>query len=214
MDLSSTTRWGGRVGRYAQFPRAVGRCHDPYDGNQPVQFPQPIDYEAWVRWRFHPDTLSITHCPSALVAWNGRKTISATPTFVVMSRTLTTIYHLVAPRKPTKVADLHALAACTGVQAVVTSLEELRRDMALFWRLERLRSASEIHFGEGADLDAPIFDAIRVGCNTRSALQASRRFPNFQLLDARLGHLHCAGLLALTFDTDDFGVILRQEVIA
>lgn len=213
MEQKHSTRWGGRAERFAQFPGAVSRCHDPYDGNHPVQFDEPIKYEAWVRWRFHPDTLRISHHSRTLTAWDGLRPVQARPTFVVTSRDMTTTYHLVADAKRNSgLSELLAVADRNGAQVKLTLRDELRAKVALFWRLELLRSASALHVGEGAEIDSTIHEAVLGGCTSRSALQSTLRFPNLQLLDARLGHLHCAGSLLLNFDTDDFGVTIRQEV--
>lgn len=214
MDHFFPTRWGGRQHRYVRFPGAVGRCHDPYDGSHPVEFAQPIEYEGWLRWRFDPNTARITHRAQQLTAWSGRKNVAATPTFVVTGRDGRVAYHLVVAASPRKrLSELRALAAHTGAKVVVTVGAELRRDVELFWRLEFLRSASQLHAGDGDSLDASILQAVRSGCNSRSGLQALLCEDDPQLVDARLGHLHCSGVLTLELDRNDFGVVLAQEVI-
>lgn len=209
MDHTISTRWGGRAWRYADFKGAVGRCFDPY-ARQPVQFEFAWEYESWLLSRFHPNTLSITHKTTRLTASRNGQELVALATFVVVDRANRLHYHLVFGNKcnQRRKHTLQRVAAITGAEVEVTSLMELRKDVGLFWRLEILRQASQLHAGEGADLDLQILSVIRSGAHSRDAVLERLHHLNSQLLNARLAHLHCEGSINLDFCRDNFGVKL------
>lgn len=211
MDHLVSTRWGGRVGRYAEFTGAVGRCSDPF-ACHPVQFAREFEYEAWLRWRFHPNTLHITHSRTQVACQGTHQKMTAVATFVVTDRGGLKHYHLVfgktLPSAPTRA--LQRVANRTGAIVIVTSRADLRRDVALFWRLELLRQAAQVHEGEGAEMDLQLLAAVRFGAGNREAIKARLHHLDGQLIDARLAHLHCQGRLVLDFRCDDFGVHLVQ----
>ena len=207
MDHTITTRWGGRQGRYAEFRGAVGRCFDPF-GTHPVEFEKPIEYEAWIRYRFDPDTGSITHKKSSISAVLKGKELRTTATFIVTTRTGSKQFHLVAKHyaPPAQLAKLRRIASADDSVVIVTLLADLRANVSLFWRLERLRQAATLHFNEGAGLDLLILAAAEKGARSRLEVREALHQLDAQLLDARLASLHVAGLLRLDLTTENFGV--------
>jgi hypothetical protein len=202
------TAWGGRIGRYAKHRRAVGRCFDPFDGKD-VVFPHERDYEAWIRQRFSPATLRISHAPVSVQARIDEREVRAEATFEVTDRLGNKHYHLVCGPYSSKSAAsrLRIVAKHHDAQVVITELSELRQDTALFWRLELLRQACELYDGEGSGLDAKLVCAAQSGACNRSSMH--RRFPQVacQLIDARLGHLQHSARLRLLLDRDDYGIL-------
>lgn len=83
--MKEFTRWGGRRGRYAEFPGAVSRCYDPIS-RQHVQFAHAYEYEVWLHARFEADTALITVKATPVVAEVEGRTCQAVATFVVTSR--------------------------------------------------------------------------------------------------------------------------------
>lgn len=207
MDHTITTRWGGRKGRYAEFGGSVGRCFDPFD-KQPVEFEHPIEYEAWIRQRFDPGTTCITHKRTTIAAKEKGRDIVATATFVVTKASGSKQFHLIAKRfaPRSQLAQLRRVAAQDGAVVVVSLLTDLRADIDMFWRLERLRQAATLHFGEGQELDNTILRAIDDGASSRVQVCEALRETAHQLIDARLAYMHVAGHVVLDLTKEDFGV--------
>lgn len=207
MLIYAPDKWGGRQGRYAQSSQPQHRSFDPFQ-REKVVFSRAYEYEAWVRARFEPTTASITHCRTSVAARGHATPLAAEATFVVKDRAGAQHYHLVGhhPNSWKHLNVLRRVAALNDAKVVITTQECLRKDVALFWRLDRLRAACVIHMHEGSGLDAQLLQAATAGINTRLQLQAQFRSVERQLIDARLGFLHCAGRLRLAFEDDDFGI--------
>lgn len=207
MEHTFTTRWGGLRGRYKDFQGAVVRCLDPIAG-KPVQFARPLEYEAWIRSRFAADTAQITPGPTMVSASVAGHLLEARATYVVRTIDGREVYHVVA-KHSVPVERLRSLVrVAKGMLATVEVhlLADLRADVALFWRLERLRQAATIHMFEGAEYDQLILQAVDKGARTRSEVHITLAHVEPQLLDARLAQMHCAHRIRLHFDTDDYGI--------
>lgn len=207
MDHGITTRWGGRKGRYAEFKGAVTRSFDPFS-LEPVTFAKAIEYEAWIRARFHPDTLHITHRPTTVSALIEGAQLSELTTFTVGLRDGRKQFHSVHKKAApsNRLRRLRRVAEAAGAEVVIVLLPELRADTARFWRLERLRQAATIHVGEGQELDQQILVTVHNGAGGRADVRRCLPYLDAQLLDARLAHLHCSGRLRLGLDDEDFRI--------
>lgn len=216
MSHKYTTQWGGRKGRYARFPGAVSRCTDPYAESHPVEFAKPVEYEAWLSWRFDPDTSLITHSKTAISAECEGQLVECTATFVVTSRDKRETYHMVVDKASDSkgLPKLRQVAHLRRADVLVVTRDQVRVNLDKFWRLELLRAASQIHVGEGESLDPFIMLKIQEGCDTRASMQAAFSNVNPQLIDARLGHLHCGGALVLNLSTDNYQVSRCKEIAA
>lgn len=209
MKHTNLTQWGGRVGRYTDFKGAVGRCFDPF-ARQSVQFEFAFEYEAWLKSRFHSDTHSITHQRTQVIARQHESELSAVATFVVTDRVGRKHYHLAVSNREAegRTRTLDRVAALTAATVVVTSRDELRRDVELFWRLELLRQVCQLYEGEGTEFDPQVMAAVHAGADSRDAVISRLHHLHAPLVTVRLVHLHCLGLLLLNFCRDDFAVSL------
>ncbi len=209
MDHTNSKQWGGRAWRYREFKGAVGRCFDPY-GRTWVQFEFAHEFEGWLRYRFHPETLSIAVDTSDFDFICDKAALKANASFVVTKRTGGVQYHLVLGHRDQQKRrrKLEKLARTAGGEVCIYTRAELRMDVALFWRLETLRQASQLFDGPGTTVDCRIVKAVQCGANTRDAIAKCLPYMATQDIVARLGFLHCAGTVILDFANDNYGVRL------
>jgi len=208
MDQINAIRWGGLRRRYVDFPGAVSRCLDPF-ARATVQFQWPLEFEAWIRSRFATDTAQLTSEPTRVCANVAGRLLEAKATFVVKKIDGREVLHLVGKHSVSKgrLRSLTSIAKGRLATVQVQLIDELRADVALFWRLERLRQAATIYLSEGFEYDTQILQCINSnGAATRSAIHAALGHADPQLLDARLAHLHCARRIRLDFECDNFGI--------
>ena len=171
MDHSIVTQWGGRTARYAASTGELHRAHDPF-ASMPIVFGQAIHYEAWLSARFDPRTLAISHKRTVISARIGERDRKATATFMLTRRDTTVHYVLVVKHEPpaAPLAALNKVAEATGASVIVRRREEIRAEVDLFWRLERLRQCAVIHLRMGAELDRPIIEELACGAKGVSQL--------------------------------------------
>lgn len=213
---SGITRWGGRAGRYAEFPGAVSRCFDPIS-QQHVQFAYAYEYEAWLQARCDQDTAAITLKTTPIAGEVDGRPCSAKATFVVTSRrTGVQRLHLVCKsidKAKSRILALKRVARSMDAEVVITTLAQVRARVDVFWRMELLRQAGTIHEGEGIDLDMRIAAALQSGDTHRERLVADLNVSP-QLLDARLFWMHCHALLRLDLSQDNYRVHGMQEALS
>jgi len=204
MDHSIVTPWGGRTARYAESTGELHRAHDPF-ALMPIVFTHAIQYEAWVSARFDPRTLSISHKRTVISARVGERDCKATATFVLTRRNKSVHYVLVVKHEPPSapLAALNRMATETGASVIVRRRDEVRADLDLFWRLEKLRQCAAMHLRMGAELDRPIIEELALGGKGVTDLCSALGGMDSQLLRARLANLHCAGRLVLDFSNSD-----------
>lgn len=216
LTMKDFTRWGGRTGRYAEFPGAVSRCYDPVS-QQHVQFAYAYEYEAWLHVRFDPDTASITVKATPVVAEVEGRTCKAVATFVVTSRrTGASRLHLACKteeRSRSRINTLKRVGRALDAQVVVTTLAQVRSNVDVFWRMELLRQAGAIHEDEGLELDVRIAAALDACGDTDRGRLVTALGVSPQLADARLAWMHCHGLLRLDLSQDNYRVLRTQEVL-
>jgi hypothetical protein len=214
--MKNFTRWGGRTGRYAEFPGAVSRCYDPIS-RQHVQFAYAYEYEAWLHGRFDPDTVSITVKPTLVVAELEGRICEAIATFVVTSRsTGASRLHLACKteeRSRSRINTLKRVGRALDAQVVLTTLAQVRSNVDTFWRKELLRQAGAIHEDEGLELDIRIAAALDACGETNRGRIVADLGVSPQLVDARLAWMHCHGLLRLELSQDNYRVLRTREVL-
>lgn len=214
--MKDLTGWGGRTGRYAEFPGAVSRCYDPVS-QQHVQFAYAYEYEAWLHARFDPDTASITLKATPIVAEVGGRVFKAVATFVVTSRcTGARCLHLACKteeRSRARINTLKRVGRALDAQVVVTTLAQVRSKVDVFWRMEMLRQAGTIHEDEGLELDVRIAAVLDARGDTDRGHLMRALGVSPQLVDARLAWMHCHGLLRLDLSQDNYRVLRTQEVL-
>jgi hypothetical protein len=214
--MKDFTRWGGRTGRYAEFPGAVSRCYDPIS-RQHVQFAYAYEYEAWLHVRFDPDTAAITVKATPVVAELEGRICTAIATFIVTSRsTGASRLHLACKteeRSRSRINTLKRVGRALDAQIVVTTLAQVRSNVDTFWRKELLRQAGAIHENEGLELDARIAAALDACAVTDRGRLVAALGVSPQLVDARLAWMHCHGLLRLELSQDNYRVLRTQEVL-
>jgi hypothetical protein len=214
--MKEFTRWGGRRGRYAEFPGAVSRCYDPVSQKH-VQFAYAYEYEAWLHVRFDPDTASITVKATPVVAEVEGRTCKAVATFVVTSRsTGASTLHLACKteeRSRSRINALKRVGRALDAQVVVTTLAQVRSKVDVFWRMEVLRQAAVIHEDEGIELDARIAAALDAREDIDRGHLAMVLGVSPQLVDARVAWMHCHGHLRLDLSQDNYRVLRAQGVL-
>lgn len=212
MKLSETPafRWGGRPGRYKDFPGAVSRACDPYSFS-PLSFHEEIEMTAWQWVRFRPEVKSITCRPTRVQAKIDGKAIEAEATFTALLRDGQRQYHLVCRGEPSgpNWRALGQIARHNGAVIEAHDRVTLRADTKRNARLVRLMQASVIHLRDGPAADPLIVAAVRDGRTCRSELIVHLREVSSQLIDGRAAQLHCAGVLQLDLGGDDYGVSVR-----
>lgn len=216
LTMKHFTRWGGRTGRYAEFPGAVSRCYDPIS-RQHVQFAYAYEYEAWLHVRFDPDTAAITVKATPVVAELEGRICTAIATFVVTSRSTGASRLYVAckteERSRARINVLKRVGRALDAQIVVTTLAQVRSNVDTFWRKELLRQAGAIHEDEGLELDVRIAAALDARGDTDRGRLVAALGVSPQLVDARLAWMHCHGLLRLELSQDNYRVLRTQEVL-
>jgi hypothetical protein len=202
-------RWGGRAGRYAEFPGAVGRAYDPYSLG-PLSFAEDYEVCAWHQVRFAQDTRTITGKPTKVRATVARELLEARITFTTVSRSGESRYHVACETEPNakQILILETIAERSHARVVIHRRAELLSDRRLNWRLSRLRQASVVHLRDGPGVDPLILAAVRDGACSRTDLRQALPDLLGQLIDGRVAHLHCAGILVLDATQEEYAVQL------
>jgi hypothetical protein len=214
LRLSDTppVAWGGRAGRYLEFPGSVIRAYDPYSLT-PISFALDYEINAWHQVRFASQTRSTTGKPTKVRATIAGELLTEKTTFTAVSRSGELQYHLVCKEEPApgKLRNLLAIAQRCKACVVVHRRAELMSDMRLNWRLARLRQASVVHLRDGPSTDPLILAAVHDGAKSRTDLRHALPDVAGQLIDGRVAHLHCCGLVEIDTSLEDYTVSLRES---
>ena len=200
-------RWGGLVKRYQGFPHGTKRLIDPISG-APVAFADDLIYENWILHRFNPSVVALHSSPLPIEVEAGEVTISAVAQLDLRRKCGRRELHLVCKTTPSrpKRRALQAVADALNANLIVRPRELIRRDPVLVSNLRHLRQVMTKWAGHGHEIDAEIARLLTtVGSADRlTVVQALAHFEP-DLIDSRLGHMHCAGRVLLQLSGSMYG---------
>lgn len=213
-DPFACHKWGGLNKRYQQFPRGTRRLLDPVTGGA-VAFGIDLHYENWIIHRFDQDVAKLDASPIPIeVAAEDESVVKAVAHLDLVRKSGKRELHLVCKsveRQPGK-TRLARVAKAMGAELVIRPRAVIRQDLTLITNLRQVRQIMTKWLGYGLELDDLILGHLGQNkLTTRASLVRCLDHCAPDLVDARLGHLHCMGLLSIQLSKVRYG---DQTVIA
>ena len=202
-------RWGGRVGRYQESRRGVVRCVDPLSGKS-LSFVSDWALENYLLSRFDPTVDTVRR--ALVVTAAGRQPVSAIADLLIERVNGRLEIQLICLREPppAKFRVLKRQAEDQGARLVIRRRADIRANPILLRNLRHLRQVMTQHYGMGRHLDSMLSEALGVGAMSRADMARVVTGEDPQLIDARLGHLHCNGTIEIDLHRRAYG---RQTII-
>ena len=207
-DPFACHKWGGLNKRYQQFPHGTRRLLDPVTGGA-VAFGIDLHYENWIIHRFDQDVVKLDASPAPIeVAAEEGAVLKAVAHLDLVRKSGRRELHLVckSTEKAAGQARLARVARALDAELVIRPRALIRQDLVLITNLRQVRQTMTKWLGHGLELDELILGRVaQKKLTSRASLVHAFNHCAPDLVDARLGHLHCEGRLSIQLSKVKYG---------
>ncbi len=207
IEDNTIDKWGGSYRRYQGFPRKRIGLVDPIT-SLPVAFGTSLIHDNWHRARFDPDVVELYCSPKPLRVCLGWRAFEAVAHLDLRRKSGERELHLVCRRTPPseKFRALRAVGKLLDAEVIVRTEAAIDPGAIYICNLRELRQRMQLWSGRGSELDLPLKALVAARQSTEVGCLAAE-FPDItpQLIDARLGHLHCRGDIQLHLSKEPYG---------